>query len=100
MKKTVSFYDFVESFSDTYKDNFSREGKLALFNYLEEYEESTDTEIELDSVALCCEYTEFDNLAEYNDVYFNRKAKSISDIEEQTQVILIPDTERFIIADY
>jgi len=29
-----------------------------LFDYLEEYEESTGEEIELDVVALCCEYYE------------------------------------------
>ena len=61
----------MDSFSDTYKNNFTYEGKLALFDYLEEYEESTDTPVELDTVALCCEYTEYDNLADVLDNYTN-----------------------------
>lgn len=40
-------------------DNFSFKGKKALFDYLEQYEEGTGQEIELDIVALCCEYTEY-----------------------------------------
>lgn len=61
MKQTVNFSQFCDSFSDTYKGNFSYEGKRALFDYLENYEEETGTEIELDPVALCCEYSEYDS---------------------------------------
>ena len=49
---------------DTYKNNFTYEGKRALFDYLENLEEDTGTEIELDTIALCCEYSEYSNLKE------------------------------------
>ena len=39
-------------------DNFSREGLELLFEYLEEYEDSCGVEVELDVIALCCEYSE------------------------------------------
>lgn len=61
MKQIVNFSQFCDAFSDTYKDNFSYEGKRALFDYLEELEESTGEEIELDIVALCVEYTEYNS---------------------------------------
>jgi predicted ArsR family transcriptional regulator len=59
MKTTVSRYDFERAFVDAGRKNqFSYEALGLLFAYLEEYEESTGEEIELDVVALCCEYYE------------------------------------------
>ena len=71
MKSHVNFEDFCDSFTGGYKDNFTYEGKRALFDYLEEYEESTGEELELDPIAFCCEYTEYPDLKtaykEYRD---------------------------------
>lgn len=59
MKTTVSFYDFERAFADAgRKDQFSYEGLKVLFEYLEQYEEDTSEEIELDVIALCCDYYE------------------------------------------
>ena len=64
MIEYVNFSRFCDSFSDTYKNNFSYEGKRALFDYLEQYEEDAGEKIELDTIALCCEYTEYEDLKE------------------------------------
>ena len=98
MKQTINFSQFCDSFGDTYKNNFFYEGKGGLFDYLENYEEEMGTEIELDPVALCCEYTEYDNLAELQKNY--DKIKSIDDLKDNTQVIEIEDRESFIIQNY
>lgn len=59
MKTTVSRYDFERAFADAgRKDQFSYEGLSVLFDYLEDYEEQTGEEIELDVVTLCCDYCE------------------------------------------
>lgn len=59
MYQSVSFGDFCDAFrSMDRKENFSYEGKRVLFDYLEEYEDSTGERIELDIIALCCEYSE------------------------------------------
>lgn len=59
MKITVTFNDFRDTFRAYDRvDNFSREGMELLFDYLEQYEQETGTELELDVVALCCEYNE------------------------------------------
>lgn len=59
MKTTVSRYDFERAFVDAdRKENFSYEALGLLFDYLEDYEEQTGEEIELDVIALCCDYSE------------------------------------------
>ena len=59
MKTTISRYDFERAFADAdRKENFSYEGLNLLFDYLESYEEDTGQELELDVVAICCDYNE------------------------------------------
>ena len=99
MKKSVWENEFIDAFKEMRRDNnFSYEGKKALYNYLEDYEEATGEEIELDIIALCCEYTEYENLEEFNDNY-GKDCKSLEDIEYYTQVIPVTN-ERFIIQDF
>lgn len=111
MKQTVNFFQFCDSFSDTYKNNFSYEGKRALFDYLEQYEEETGEEIELDTVALCCEYSEYESAKEAAEQYngavednkdFNeedRERASLAWLEDQTTVIPV-DGGGVIIQDF
>ena len=58
MKTNVNLNDFRDAFKSHNRENFSYAGLEALFDYLEEYEESTGEELELDVIALCCEYSE------------------------------------------
>lgn len=59
MKTTVNLYDFQDAFVRMGRDNqFSYEGLEILFNGLEEFEEDTGEEMELDVIALCCDYSE------------------------------------------
>ena len=92
MKRTINEHDFVDAFQDTdYQNQFSYEGKVALYEYLKELEDSTGFEMELDMIALCCEYTEYENFYEFRDDYedyvYKHKIKDIHDIHEHTQVI-------------
>lgn len=60
MKTTVSSYQFVDSFRSAGRESqFSRPALLALFEYLEEYEDSCGVELELDPVGICCEWAEY-----------------------------------------
>ena len=59
MKQTIGFSQFTDAFRGAdRKDNFSYDGLKALFAYIEELEESMGEEIELDVIALCCDYSE------------------------------------------
>ena len=61
MKTTVNFSYFVDAFKKLGRENnFTNEGLELLFDYLEEVEQSTGEELELDVIALCCEYDEND----------------------------------------
>ena len=100
MKRTISeseFHDWFQS-SGSYKTNFSYEGQTALFEYLEDYEESTGEEIDFDPIALCCEYTEYANIKDFRDEYSD-DYEDIEAIENDTQVIMI-DNESFIIQSF
>ena len=91
-------YDFERAFKNFERDNFSYDGLKALFEYLEEYEEGTGEEVELDVIALCCEYMEYDSLKEYNDDY-GTKYSEIDAIQDDTTLIKIDDNS-FIIQQY
>jgi hypothetical protein len=59
MKTTVNKYQFRDAFiSMGRENNFSYEGLSILFDYFEEYEQSTGEEIEFDVIAICCDYAE------------------------------------------
>jgi hypothetical protein len=57
MKQTVNFNAFVDAFQayDRY-DQFGYEALRALFDNIEEMEQDTGEEMELDVIALCCDW--------------------------------------------
>jgi len=95
MKENISFNTFLDRFQQIRPDNFSYEGLQALYDYLIEYEDSTGSELELDIIAFCCDFSEYESLKEFQADY-GKEYESIRDIEEQTTVIMIDD-ESFII---
>ena len=94
MKKSVSITDFMDAFEKTRPANFTYEGLECLYNYLIDYEQDTGTEIELDVIALCCDYSEYKDLDEYKQNYSS--INSIKDIKDATTFIPIFKTDRFI----
>lgn len=97
MKTTVSRYDFERAFIDADRKNtFTYDGLHLLFDYLEEYEESTGREIKLDVIALCCEYDEnaWQDIADNYDIDISsgdddKEKKEIvrEYLEENTQLV-------------
>ncbi len=61
MYQNVNFHRFQDAFQNMDRgNNFSYEGLRALFDYLEQLEEDMGEQIELDVIALCCEYSEIE----------------------------------------
>ncbi len=59
MYQSVNFSAFCDAFrSMDRNEQFSYGAKRALFDYLEEYEQNTGESIELDVIAICCDYVE------------------------------------------
>jgi predicted ArsR family transcriptional regulator len=85
MKTTVNFSEFRDSFQEIRPDNFSYEGLKHLFSWLEQYEEDTGEEMELDVIAICCDFSEdyFQNIA---DQYGLDLSKYETDEEKQEAV--------------
>lgn len=113
MKEDVGFCDFQDRFKEMNRDNnFSYEGKKALFDYLESYEDNIGEAIELDVIALCCEYTEYEDIKEFLNDYkstikterkdFEKdeedeyKEAVLDELQEHTTVIKVDD-DAFII---
>jgi|TARA_R110001599_G_scaffold49969_1_gene142064 hypothetical protein len=100
MIETVTRTRFINWFrqSDTYKNQFSFFAQASLYDYFEEYEEDTGEKIEFDPIAICCDYSEYANLEEYNENY--QPVENLDQIRELTTVIEIPQNKGFIIQNY
>lgn len=100
MKTTINEYQFEQAFRDAGRgDNFSYAGLQALFDYLQAYEEDLNEEIELDVIAICCEFTEYEDIEAFQSAYGD-EYQTIDDIEYETIVIPIAGTDGFIIQDF
>lgn len=74
MKTNVSRYNFKRAFVDAGReDEFSYEALSLLFDYMEQIEDSIGEEIELDVIAICCEYSE-NTLLEIAANYWDRES--------------------------
>ena len=69
MKQTISFYEFKNAFMSLRPNNFSLEGLGVLWDYLQEYENDCGVEVELDVIAICCDFSEdsWENIAKSYD---------------------------------
>lgn len=100
MIDTITKYSFQDAFHKMGRGNqFSYEGLLALFDWFEEYEDSAGSQIELDVIAICCEYAEYDSLKDFQNDYGD-EYESLEDIENNTTLIKIEDEEGFIIQQF
>jgi len=99
MKQSINEYQFRDAFHKMGRgEQFSYDGLTALYDYLEQLGDDIGEEIELDVIALCCEYAEYDNLKEFQADY-SEDYQTIGDIESDTTVIMIDD-DSFIIQQF
>lgn len=97
--ETLSTNQIAQAF---YRDDYASWGKnyaacQALAEYLEEYAESTGEPLELDIVAVRCDYSLYADIAELNKEY-DTDFKDMDALEDHAQVIRVDD-ESFI-TDY
>lgn len=78
MKNTVDIYQFRNEFESIRPNNFTYEGLSILFDYLEQLEQDCDNEMELDVIALCCDFSE----DHYSDIASNYEI-DLSDCEDE-----------------
>jgi len=81
MHQSINLHDFREAFQAYGRQNqFSYSAFEEIYDYLTQYEEDTGTPIELDVIALCCDFNEED-LGEINQNY----GKSFESLEEANE---------------
>ena len=97
MKQTIRENEFVHAIVGDDYNNMSYEGALALFEYLEEYEDQTGEETELDVVAIRCEWTEYENIEEVSKDY---DIDNLDDLRDNTSVIEVPKSDKLIVQAY
>ena len=94
MKTTVTEFQFVDSFRAAGRESqFSRPALFALFDYLEDYEDSCGVELELDPIGICCEFAEYPCALDAAKVYGlelrggDEESRALEWLHEKTQVV-------------
>lgn len=83
MYQTITLSEFRDSFHRMNRGNqFSYEGLEVLFDYLEEFDN-----MELDIIALCCEFTE----CSIDEALKDYDLESIEELENNTLVLKVDD---------
>ena len=84
MIQTITSSNFVDAFQHAGRDKqFSYEGKIALYEWLEE----NMPDYELDVIGLCCEFSEYEDLEEFHQDYDPEDYPDIEAIENVARVI-------------
>lgn len=100
IKQDINFSYFTTAFHncDGRGEQFSYEALRVIFDYLEQLSDEIQEDIELDVIALCCEYAEYESLEELQKDYPD--IESMEDLESETNVLLIDGSDSFVIAQY
>jgi hypothetical protein len=93
MKRTVTEYEFTQAFVDCNRaENFSYEGRKALFDWFEQLEEDCGEEIEFDPIGICCEFSEYECALEAANDYPDFNPDPSENKEEQALEYLRDNT--------
>ena len=100
MYSIINKYDFTRAFDIMGRgDNFTYHGLRALFEWLEECFHE-DYGIELDVIALCCDFTQYESIEEYNR-YYESEYESYDKLEEAGVCSVIHvDGDEFICSEH
>lgn len=88
----------AQALYDDKNAGWSSEGARALAEFIADIAYATDEPIELDVIAIRCEFAEYDDLAAFNDENGFTYA-TIEDLEEDTTVIRV-DTGAIIVKEF
>jgi hypothetical protein len=80
MKKILNTYDIANALLADSNASWTCAGAYALAEYLEEYEESTGEELELEVVAIRCDFSEYTSLQEWASDYFRDESQAADEL--------------------
>jgi hypothetical protein len=93
MKKTLSTYDAAHLLLADDSANWSYAGAFALAEYLEELEADCGQEMELDTVAIRCDFAEYSSLQDWAIEYFGGVPEALEGlgVEDETELDELED---------
>ena len=94
MKTIVSEFQFIDSFRLCGRETqFTVPARRALFAHLEDYERETCFELELDPIAVCCDFAEYPSALVaaqaygYRDGVDSKEESALEWLQNRTQVV-------------
>ena len=101
---------FIDAFKQSSrKDQFSYDALGAIYEYLEDYSQDLGENVELDIVAICCDWNEegWEGIAKDHNIDLEGceddqdKIEAVHDhLNYHTQCILLPDGESFVFVQF
>ena len=102
MYETVTLATFTNAFKKVRPDNFTPEALDLIFEFLTTYEDDTNMEIELDVIAICCDFSEMTQ-REIADAYPNTQPfenSIIEFLEEKTLFLGMTSSNTFVFQNF
>lgn len=80
MKKTLTTYEIAHELLQDTNAAWTYAGAFALAEHFEQLEEETGEEMELDIVAIRCDFTEYANLEEWAGIHFRSHVDAVNEL--------------------
>jgi hypothetical protein len=107
MYQTINLHDFRKAFQEIRPNNFSYEGLETLFNHFEQLEHDLSEKIELDVIAICCDYNEetLDEIINSYDIEIDENENKLEQVKyflDQNTITLgiLDDNETIIYQNF
>jgi len=81
--------EFKQAFNSLRPENFSNEALEAMYEYFDDLSEDIGQPFELDVIAICCEFTEYESIKEVVANYDS--IEDLEDLRDHTSVIELAD---------
>lgn len=101
MKITLNTYQIADELKRDTNASWSYNGSLALAEYLEQYEADSGEEIELDTCAIRCDFSEYASLLDWAHQYFYNALEELGfDETAENDEVEVDDKIREYIQDH
>lgn len=82
--KTITQQDFINEFKawDSYKDKYSYDALVALYDYFDNLSDEIETPFTLDVVAIACDWTEYPSAYEAMEQYQGDDMPTVEGIDD------------------
>lgn len=102
MYETVNLNTFLSAFSKVRPDNFTPEALELIYEFLVSYEDETNMEVELDVIAICCDFIEMTHseVAEAFSIPKNDTNSIVDFLENKTLFLGLTSSDTFVFQSF